>query len=410
MIKSVTIQNFEAHEDTTITFGEGMNSIVGLSNSGKSSCIRAMMMVVNNEWNKEMVRNGYDFCRVRIETERGWVEAERGEKVNRWRCKEGDNEAQLFQKVGVGVPDLATKILGMGKRERGNGISELPNFQSQLEKHYMLAEVGDKKATSNLIAVMMDNAIGLGGMEDLIKDFSADLLRDKRWLTEKQEQIADLKTEIVDENIFSDYINDVDMIGRMSERLEKMDSDIGATDKYMNRYKNALENSMRVNERLDSIPDTRKMEALYNEVSSLAEKERIATRMNDMSVAMKRIEVTLSVDIDKMNELASRCDVLSKTTELCATASRCEKGIDDMFNISGIDCARQESLFDSIFKTGTRIENAEKTLLNARNLWKQQQNAMKESKALVSELRTAEREFDELKEKLGVCPLCENKL
>lgn len=106
MIKSVTIQNFEAHEDTTITFGEGMNSIVGLSNSGKSSCIRALMMVVNNEWSKEMVRNGYDFCRVKIETERGWVEAERGEKVNRWRCKEGDNEAQLFQKVGTSVPDL----------------------------------------------------------------------------------------------------------------------------------------------------------------------------------------------------------------------------------------------------------------------------------------------------------------
>lgn len=410
MIKSVTIQNFEAHEDTTITFGEGMNSIVGLSNSGKSSCIRALMMVVNNEWSKEMVRNGYDFCRVKIETERGWVEAERGEKVNRWRCKEGDNEAQLFQKVGTSVPDLATKILGMGKRERGNGISELPNFQSQLEKHYMLAEVGDKKATSNMIAVMMDNAIGLGGMEDLIKDFSADLLKDKRWLTEKQEQIADLKTGIVDEKIFSDYNNDVDKIGAMSERLEKMDLDINATDKYMEGYKNALGNSRQADERRDSIPDTGEMESLCNKLLSLAEKERIATRMNDMSVALKIIEATSSVNVDRMNELASRCDVLSKTIELCAKASRCKEGIDGISGISGIDCIRQESLYDLTLRASARIENAERALLSARDSWKQHCTAMKDSKALASELRTTEKEFDELKDKLGVCPLCGNKL
>ena len=62
MIKSVSIQNFEAHEDTTVQFGDGMNSIVGLSNSGKSAIIRALMVVVDNEWSKEMVRTGYEFC------------------------------------------------------------------------------------------------------------------------------------------------------------------------------------------------------------------------------------------------------------------------------------------------------------------------------------------------------------
>jgi len=126
MIKSVSIQNFESHEDTTIHFGEGMNLIVGLSNSGKSAIIRALACVVNNRWEKSMVRTGYEFCRVRVETERGWVECERGEKVNRWRCKEGNNDIQEYKSVGSGVPDLATKILGMGERERSRhkGIAQ----------------------------------------------------------------------------------------------------------------------------------------------------------------------------------------------------------------------------------------------------------------------------------------------
>ncbi len=135
MIKSVRMQNFESHEDTEIEFTEGMNLIVGQSNSGKSSILRALRMVVDNEWTKDMVRNGYEYCRVRVTTDRGWVEAERGEKVNRWRCQEDGGELQEYKKVGTSVPELATKILGMGQRDRGAGIKELPNFQSQLEKH-----------------------------------------------------------------------------------------------------------------------------------------------------------------------------------------------------------------------------------------------------------------------------------
>ena len=66
MIKRVTLYNFESHEDTTITFNENLNLIVGISNSGKSSLIRAMGVVVNNNWTKDMVRTGCDFCRVTL--------------------------------------------------------------------------------------------------------------------------------------------------------------------------------------------------------------------------------------------------------------------------------------------------------------------------------------------------------
>lgn len=114
MIKKVILYNFESHVNTTINFTDNFNLIVGESNSGKSAIIRAMGVVVNNNWDKDMVRSGCDFCRVTIETDKGWVEAERGEKINRWRCQENGSEIQCFKNVGTKVPDLATKILGMG--------------------------------------------------------------------------------------------------------------------------------------------------------------------------------------------------------------------------------------------------------------------------------------------------------
>lgn len=410
MIKSVSIQNFEAHEDTTIHFTDGMNSIVGLSNSGKSAIIRALMVVVDNEWSKEMVRTGYEFCRVKVETERGWVEAERGEKVNRWRCKEGDNEIQLFQKVGTSVPELATKILGMGKRERGNGISELPNFQTQLEKHYMLAEVGDKKATSNMIAVMMDNAIGLGGMEDLIKDFSADLLKDRKWLNEKQQEIVDLKSGIIDESIFSQYQKDVDRIGELHEAVGSIDSDISTADGYLGKAGDCMDRLDVARKRLESIPDVQVLMDVAEEIETLDDGIAIVQKALGVEESLATAMKSSGIDVDLMSNVSGRHE------SLCRTISVCEKivAMEDAFSVArqmaGIDSDALERLQKEVDAMDDGVSVAESRLFSARDIWKRHSVAEKEANSLVTELAVAENEFDNLKKELGVCPLCGGKL
>lgn len=410
MIKSVSIQNFEAHEDTTVEFGEGMNSIVGLSNSGKSALIRAMMVVVDNEWSKEMVRTGYEFCRVKVETERGWVEAERGEKVNRWRCKDGDNDIQLFQKVGTSVPELATKILGMGKRDRGNGISELPNFQTQLEKHYMLAEVGDKKATSNMIAVMMDNAIGLGGMEDLIKDFSADLLKDRKWLNEKQAEIVDLKTGIVDEKVFQKHEREVAELGRISDEIDRIDSDISVADGYLKRHDDALAKSEDADRRLASIPDCSVMESVCEDIATLDGGLSVVERALGVENALVKAGAVSDIDVDALEKCAGRIMSLDAMVAKCGRALECENGLATLKGASLVDDGLLESTASEVEAMDGRIDAAESRLEDARDLWKRQSGAEKESKSLAKELEKAEAEFEKLKDELGVCPLCGARL
>ena len=410
MIKSVSIQNFEAHEDTTVEFGEGMNSIVGLSNSGKSALIRAMMVVVDNEWSKEMVRTGYEFCRVKVETERGWVEAERGEKVNRWRCKEGDNDIQLFQKVGTSVPELATKILGMGKRDRGNGISELPNFQTQLEKHYMLAEVGDKKATSNMIAVMMDNAIGLGGMEDLIKDFSADLLKDRKWLNEKQAEIVDLKTGIVDEKVFQKHEREVAELGRISEEIDRIDSDISVADGYLKRHDDALAKSEDADRRLASIPDCSAMESVCEDIATLDGGLSVVERALGVENALAKASAVSDIDVDAIEACVGRMMSLDAMVAKCGRALECERGIGALKGAFLVDDGLLESTASEVGAMDGRIDVAESRLSDARDLWKRQSGAEKESKSLAKELEKVEAEFEKLKDELGVCPLCGARL
>lgn len=48
-VKSIDIENFQSHENTHIDFDMGLNIIIGESNNGKSSILRAMDWVVDNQ-------------------------------------------------------------------------------------------------------------------------------------------------------------------------------------------------------------------------------------------------------------------------------------------------------------------------------------------------------------------------
>lgn len=365
MIKSISIKNFESHEDTTIHFSSGLNLLVGESNSGKSSIIRSAAAVVNNQWTKEMVRNGCSSCKVKMETERGWVECERGEKINVWKCFDGKS-VQEYKKIGINVPEQVTEILGMGERDRGD-IKELPNFMFQLEKHYMLSEVDGKKATSNLVARMMDNAIGLGGMEDFIKDISSDLLKDKKWLTEKTNEITELKSNILDEMIFKDYENLVKKITDSNNAFEE-NNDIlkGAEDKY-NQYQYQKKELDKLCNKKDISEEIENLYQLVNDIN----------RLNNLVFLLNK-EEDLQKRIDKLSEISSWEDI--------------------------------DNLIEDIRINAEKIEKASSILNDARKKWKKIKELDNIINAESKKSDILVKEFESLKKEIGICPICGAKL
>jgi exonuclease SbcC len=59
MIDSLSIQNFQSHEKTELEFDEGINIIIGQSDSGKSAILRALNWVVNNKPNGEAFKSNW---------------------------------------------------------------------------------------------------------------------------------------------------------------------------------------------------------------------------------------------------------------------------------------------------------------------------------------------------------------
>lgn len=56
-LKSIGIKNFQSWEDGIVSF-EDFNILEGKSNSGKSAVVRAIAMVINDEWDSSWIRKG----------------------------------------------------------------------------------------------------------------------------------------------------------------------------------------------------------------------------------------------------------------------------------------------------------------------------------------------------------------
>ena len=365
MLKSLEIWNFESHEHTIVHFGTHFNLIVGPSNSGKSSIIRAASVVTANKWSKEQVRNGYEYCRIKMTTDKGWVECERGEKVNRWKVFDG-NDVQEYKNVGTGVPDTVPQVLGMCEQDRGE-VKEMPNFMFQLDKHYMLAEIDGKKATSNLVARMMDNAIGLGGMEDLIKNLSTDLMRDKKWLTEKQSEIVELKTQIIDEVIFNAYKQSVEQLTNLYNQISDMETDLQSAD----RLKADLDRITSDLTRLGLLPRPNDKE-LSNALQSLKTLKNKCLACEKVLVIIQRLK-----EIKVM--AGDRVELLSKS-------------------------------YDDLKTLAERIKKSERALTEARMLWKRIESEKKLLQENKGKYAILQKDYNDLKKRLKICPLCGNEL
>lgn len=221
MIKRLKVIGFESHEDSEVEFVSGLNFLLGESNSGKSSLIRCLKLVTDNKFDKDAIRHGHAFVFVEIETELGIVMVKRGDSLNQYRViefHEDGNKVYEYEKVGLVVPEKATRVLGLTSVEFGE-ISDLPNFMFQLDKHYVLSEIDGKKCSPNMVARLMDSVIGLGGMEELIKEISQDGSRGKRKWNENLSEISKLRGELHSQELIDKLEVDIKILKKYRDKV-----------------------------------------------------------------------------------------------------------------------------------------------------------------------------------------------
>ena len=136
MITAIDIQNIQSHEKTNLIFHQGVNVIIGPSDSGKTGILRSIRLAV---WNRP---SGTSLCSlwggtsfVRLYTEEGSISRYKG-KVDKYVLNIRGKEKQEFKAVRTGVPDEINQFLN---------ISEI-NLQRQLDSPFLLSNTAGEVA------------------------------------------------------------------------------------------------------------------------------------------------------------------------------------------------------------------------------------------------------------------------
>lgn len=194
MIKSIVLQNFQSHKDTTLDLHPGVNLICGSSDSGKSSIIRALKWLATNRplgdgfvsWGSK--KDTYvtvfadDF---NIVHQPGFYSLTNKEVSNSWNA------------IGTTVPESVVQALN---------ISEL-SWQSQMDAPFLLsASPGEVARTLNEVADLDKIDTALANINRMARDNRTNLvataqekqrleieLSQYRGLDERMKKIAQLQ-------------------------------------------------------------------------------------------------------------------------------------------------------------------------------------------------------------------------
>ena len=223
MLKSLTVQGFQAHANTRLEFCPGTNVIVGPSDVGKSAILRALQWVrTNRPLGTGFVRleGGAPVkqCSVTVVTDGGnTVERGRSGVFNGYVV-----DGQSLQAVGTDVPAVVREVLAM------------PDvcFQAQMDGPYLLS------ASASEVGRVMNQAIGLDVIDRAMSGVAAMARAAGKTVAHLEGDVAQLEGQ---EAAFSD----LDMVGDMVCELEEAEASAAG-------MQSAIDNLMALLGRLDA--------------------------------------------------------------------------------------------------------------------------------------------------------------
>jgi DNA repair protein SbcC/Rad50 len=178
MIVYVKLSNFESHVDSYLEFSNGVNCIVGQSDSGKSSILRAINWVITNRPAGDSFRthNAGDTV-VEIATNTGaTVRRVKGAGRNEYWV----NDLKLTG-FGQDVPPEVSQALNM-----------LPvNYQPQFDAHYLLPPVSPGE-----VARQLNEVVNLEVIDTTLSNINSSIRENTQHLKAVNEAVKEHDTEL----------------------------------------------------------------------------------------------------------------------------------------------------------------------------------------------------------------------
>jgi len=201
MLNQIRLKNFQGHRESTIDFCDGVNVVVGESDSGKSSIIRALNWVLTNK------PRGNSFINEKANSVSVDVKMD-GIVINRQRTDKSTGSYKVgksnYSVMGNDIPEEALRVLN---------LSDI-NLQAQLDTHFLILDTPGK------VAQYLNGITKLDKLTD-----ASDKLRSKH-----RESKRELDTIVNDIQGMEEYLNS-GVVEILEELISIYDKVVAIADK-----------------------------------------------------------------------------------------------------------------------------------------------------------------------------------
>ena len=415
-IEYIEILNFQSHANTKLDFDEGVNVIIGPSDSGKTAVIRALKWIFFNEPSgTDIIKKGEDSAKVTLKLNTGFkIIRGRSKSKNYYEIISPENETQRFEGFGVNVPQEIINLTGINKIDLGNMKKSL-NIAEQLESPFLITDSPSIKANA------LGKLAGVDIIDKALGNLSKDMYEINSARKSIENEIRDQKDILKNFEYLKDDKIKIERLEYLFNQVDEYKTKLNTLNDLEKKYSNNLEKTNQTIEYLEKFKNLDELFLIYEKMAYKVNNLKLYSNLNNKLLytdsKIKELEILLrKIDTDKISNIYSNLLEINKTLEkykyvyknfvnINKQINQVEKTLKKYPDIIYVDKLLVELSTLNINKE--KLSKLKNSLDNVNQKLEEGNNYVEK---LISNYKTAVNTYIELLKESGTCPICYNKI
>lgn len=339
-IVEVNLHNFQSHEDSVIQFDEGLNIIVGESNNGKTSVLRAILWAIDNQpLGNDFIMAGKDECRVTVKYDDGtWIERRRTIKDSgyykiRYINDNGNFQTATYRGFANAVPVEVDNVHQMPKVNITKDIETHLNVLSQLDAPFLISESPQNKAAA--IGRITGTHVIDAAVKEIsrqTRNLSVTINNDKSSLSNEQYALSQLEDYQIVHQASVAYEKVYEAMIALHQRIESLDNAMNEIRRLSNSVLREEENCRQlkgviklrpvIDQALESYDKIQKVSGIVSQIQITRQEIAVQENTIERSKPYKQLSPIVFTTL-------SLCDKVATLDRTCSRIDYLEDAIQD---------------------------------------------------------------------------------
>lgn len=317
-ITRLTLENFQSHKYSVLNFKEGLNSIVGPTDSGKTAIFRALKWALYNEPSGDyFLRTGENYVSVKVEFSNGHsIRRYRKGAKNYYEVIDDKGNSQEFSGFSKTIPEEVINASQVMKMNLTPTEGRLINMAEQLEPPFLLSDTGSIRATAigKLIGSDVIDTARKGAVNDLN-------------IRRREKDNAERDLSLLDEQLKGfDYLEELEKtINSLEEiqfQVKEKKRNLEELESIFNKYEQLKGDLTSINKTIESLNVIEEVRSKYNQISSIGTRlNHLLQRSNSLNTYRNNIDI-LEKNLEGLDGINDAFPLINELQERTAKIDR----------------------------------------------------------------------------------------